>query len=230
MESRFFGVLAADSISTASRGEWIVGPAILGFEFTFNYTYNSDFIGTLHLQGIDGLSVHPNCSSTPESIAPKWSELQRVAREWNSEERKTAFISSGWGYSSVPGQMTEDQQANYAVRSYFANLASGVNLSILYDWKDDGTSPTDPEAHFGVVHSNRSPKQAYRLIQAVTQDLSGYKFSARIPQGDPNVYVFRFRKKNATKLYGWIENGEDQLVETSPRKRVRLTQRPTLIP
>ena len=55
---------------------------------------------------------------------------------------------------------TAQLQGDYLARSWLVNLSQSIPLSIWYDWKNDGTDPTDPEDNFGTVDgqtSRRSP-------------------------------------------------------------------------
>ncbi len=47
---------------------------------------------------------------------------------------------------------------------YLVNLLSGVDLTIDYDWKDDGPDPANSEHRFGIVRQDLSPKPAYTAV------------------------------------------------------------------
>ena len=60
------------------------------------------------------------------------------------------------------------------------NIASGVPISIWYDWRDDGDNPKNPEHRFGLVHREYhegrdpvyDPKPAYQAMKALVTGMA----------------------------------------------------------
>lgn len=91
------------------------------------------------------------------------------------------MISGEWGYSTSakpePGgpYANVSTQAKYLPRMFLHNMAMGVNLTVWYDWHDDGTDPGNVENNFGIVGPAYSgnvslpytPKPAYAAAVAV---------------------------------------------------------------
>ena len=120
------------------------------------------------------MSVHPYRSSSPESVEEDWTALEKLIAQYAPPEKSIYLISSEWGYSSQTGGLSATMQADYAVRQYLINIASSANLSIWYDWKNDGSNRTYNEDNFGTVHQNLQPKAAYKAIEKVAKLLHGF--------------------------------------------------------
>lgn len=208
-----------------ARDEWYVGPGTSTFDWRFLEFCLANCLHRATGAAWDGISVHPYRGGSPESVDADW---QRLGREADAAAgRQVALVSSEWGYSCAPGGVSEDRQADYAVRAYFANLMSGVDLSILYDWKDDGASATDPEAHFGTVHQDLRAKAGYRLIQTVNRDLAGFRYGYRLDLGDPHAYALVFRRGADVRVYGWLDHDGQESLSLAPGENpVTLNARP----
>lgn len=144
-----------------------------------------DFFETLFASGIlehvDGVSVHPYRESHPETAAEDYGRLRSlIARHASPAKRMLPIVSGEWGYSTAEKRFSEAEQARYIVREYLSNLANGVNLSIFYDWKDDGPDPKENEHRFGTVRQDLSPKPSFLAAQALIRDLKGYSFRHRL--------------------------------------------------
>jgi hypothetical protein len=92
---------------------------------------------------------------------------------WLTEWGWTTYNEAASG--SLYGGFTELAQAKYILRRYIESIALSVDVSVQYDFKDDGTNPFDPEHHFGLVHTDLSPKPAYGAVQRLTTLMASYK-------------------------------------------------------
>ena len=97
------------------------------------------------------------------------------------ERQNLPIVSSEWGYSTAEGAVSEARQAQYLVRQWLANLATGVNLSIFYDWRDDGDDPKDREHRFGTVRRNLEPKPSFLAAQNADPNPPGLRVSPSPP-------------------------------------------------
>ena len=59
------------------------------------------------------------------------------------------IVSSEWGYNTT--DVTPQVQGDDMARMFLVNLSQGIPLSIWYDWKNDGTDPTNVEDNYGIV-------------------------------------------------------------------------------
>lgn len=164
--------------------EWFVGPAISGFDWKFLETCLDGGL----LDVVDALTIHPYRHEEPETVAADWRRLRALIARHTA--RDVPLLSGEWGYSErYPGQDAR-KQAEFAVRQYVANLASGVPMSIWYDWKDDGTDPLEIEHHFGTVGHDLREKPAYGKIRAAIERLRGLTLDRRLP-GERFVFAGR---------------------------------------
>jgi hypothetical protein len=185
----------------------LIAPASSEFPWEF---FEAMFeAGVLSL--LDGVSVHPyrNYQRSPETAAEDYLRLRALIERYAPHEKRAMPILSGeWGYSSHHKGVSLEKQAAFLVRQQLANLASGIPLSIWYDWKNDGTDPDEGEHNFGTVYPDLSPKPAYRALQVMTRELSGYRVAHRLDVGDPTAYVLLLVNAAADqKLAAWSLTG-----------------------
>jgi len=173
------------------------------------------------------VSIHPY-SATPEAFLARVPGLTPAVAP-------LPLYSSEWGYSTAGGAnydvvADEQIQAKYLSREFLVNAAGGIGLSIWYDWKDDGADPTNKQHHFGVVHSDLSPKPAYKAAKTLTSRLDGYVFSKRLsPARAPNTsgdFVLAFEPvsgSGATRYVGWTTAPPHNVSIPVPSGRIRQT-------
>jgi hypothetical protein len=107
--------------------------------------------------------------------------------------------------------MNDEVQGQLLARQWLTNFASGIPLSVWYDWHDDGPDPNDPEAHCGIVfypyHEGQkpvyTPKPSYWAARTLTAVLTGYRFEQRLQIAEPEDYVLVFRRRRAVRLAAW---------------------------
>lgn len=146
---------------------------------------------------VDGIVDHPYSFQTVPEIIPFGSSAGLIKRDGVvvADARGTfaSFIRgyraqsekhhgpkeiwlTEWGYSTfqprTPGLyagFTENAQAKYIVRGFLQHLGLGVDVSILYDFKDDGTNRHELQHHFGLVDFALHAKPAYEAVCLLTQ-------------------------------------------------------------
>lgn len=162
---------------------------------------------------LDGVSVHPylNISELRETRR-NWELLRALfAHSPQPAAAQLVPISSEWGLSTGGGSVLhrppdEMAQAFYVVRMMLLNFASGVPVSVWYDWKDDGDDPSDPENRFGLVRQDLTPKPAYRALATAISALAG-KSLACSNEGDGGDEALVFAGDGHVTLVGWRESG-----------------------
>jgi len=217
--------LAKETVRAIRRSnpqEWIVGPAVSGFDWGF---LEGCFQAGL-LKDLDAVSVHPYRMVEPESVAADWNRLRQLVRRYAPRGKNIPLLSGEWGYSEKYADMNEVRQADFVTRQMLTNLASGVNLSVWYDWKDDGLDDKEVEHHFGIVDTALRPKAAYMEIQRLSQSLGGATFVRRI-NGSGGRHDLAFRHGGAAKLVAWSSGSRR---ETSRRGNVEYGPRPWIGP
>jgi hypothetical protein len=185
------------AIRNAAPEEWYVGPATSGFDWTF---LEGCFKAGL-LEYWDAVSVHPYRGSNPETVTGDWARLKALAAKYG--RRHVPLLSGEWGYSELYGGIDRNRQAQYAVRQYLTNLASGVGLSIWYDWKDDGLDPRESEHHFGTVYPDLKPKEAFAAVAGTTAALRGKRFLLRLAQASEDDWLCVFVGRGGAAAIGW---------------------------
>jgi beta-xylosidase len=149
------------------------------------------------------VSVHPYRQGGPELAAADYKKLSDAIAKYAPANKTIPIISSEWGYSVTWKHFTPELQGDYLARQWLVNQWQHIPISIYYDWHDDGTSPTDPEHHFGIVDNNYQPKPAYLSAKTLITQLKGYTFDQRIETKKLDDYVMQFRNGNQLRLAVW---------------------------
>ncbi|MHC4240538.1 MAG: cellulase family glycosylhydrolase, partial [Planctomycetota bacterium] len=126
------------------------------------------------LEWIDVLSVHPYRSQPPETVTEDYAELRRLVTQYAGQGKQVPVISGEWGYSNLnwdKTRLSEQEQAEYLARMFLTNLHQGIDVSIWYDWKNDGTDPNEREHQFGTVGHDGNPKAAYLAAKVLSSTL-----------------------------------------------------------
>jgi polysaccharide biosynthesis protein PslG len=131
---------------------------------------------------IDGLSVHPYLSIRMLDWAPVvWQHIRSmIDTSIKAPPRKRLVpVSSEWGLSTYREGITEETQASYIVKMLLLNISESIPISVVYDWKDDGDDPKNPEHRFGIIRRSNEPKPAYFAVQHMTEALSFASYMCR---------------------------------------------------
>jgi len=196
-----YGTLLLQTVAAIRRADpaaLIVAPATSGFDLPF-WTALGEMGAFAKL---DAVTVHPYGIAPPEDVGAYYVRLATLVHRY-SPAWKIPVLSGEWGYSSVRGGFSEEQQAQFLARQWLVNLLYDVNLSIWYDWRNDGVDPTDIEQNFGTVHHDFTPKPAYRAARTLLATLEGYRFMRRIPLDSPDDYLLLFGKDGSAAMALW---------------------------
>lgn len=211
-------VLLALAVGRAFRQyaptEKLIGPATSGVDFAF---LEACFKAGV-LDYWSAVSVHPYRRSDPETAAADYCRLRAMIATYapviddkQKVKKDIAIISGEWGYSSVWSGFDDEKQGQLLARQWLTNAASGVSVSIWYDWRDDGSDLKEPEHHFGTVynsyHEGRrvvfDPKPAYLAARTLTTFFKGYEFEKRLRTESDADYVLVFRKGGVRRVAAW---------------------------
>ncbi|HVK05320.1 MAG TPA: hypothetical protein VM490_17715, partial [Armatimonadaceae bacterium] len=80
------------------------------------------------------------------------------------------------------------------------NLASGVNLSVIYDWRDDGDDPKENVHRFGTVRRDFTPKPSFLAARALLDALSGFTFRHRMKGRTEDDWRLLFQRAESDEL------------------------------
>ncbi len=188
----------------------VIAPALSGFEWPFFET----FVKSGVLQYLDGVSVHPyrDPKSGPETAEREYAKLRKMIDQYAPAGKgKLPIISGEWGYSSHRHGVSEETQAAFLARQQLFNLLWGIPISIWYDWKNDGPDRNENEHNFGMVAEDLNPKPAYRALQTLTHELSGFRVVRRM-EGYGEDFVVLFAKGKEEKFAVWTAGAPHEVI------------------
>jgi hypothetical protein len=195
-----FAVETCHEVREASAESVIIGPAASGFAWRLLHRF---MVGD-RSACFDAISVHPYRDRAPEDVLGDWANLSAMLCPAGSA--CPALVSSEWGYSAWGGEWTAERQADYVLRLYMLNLLSHVPVSIIYDWQDDGPSPNDKEANFGLLDYPGAPKPVYHALRRLVRELEGLHFLGRVETPGSRSVVLAFgTSAGPTKLVAWSD-------------------------
>jgi hypothetical protein len=206
-------VAVAAAVRKADPGACVLGPCSSGFDWDFlRTTFQQGLLGA-----VDAVSVHPYRATAPETADADYTKLrQLIAAYTPAGQPQRPIVCSEWGYSTAWGGMSADLQGSYLVREWLANLADGVDLSIYYDWKNDGTNPADGESNFGTVASDLTPKSAFLTAKALIGTLDGFRFAHRLLAATDTEERLLFLKGDRVATVTWSSDGGASVADQTP--------------
>ena len=190
-------------------GEYFVGPATSGIDF--NYLNQTMRMGIL--KAFSAVSVHPYRPSPPDTVLDDYAQLRALIASYTpAGQTPLPVISGEWGYTTAgptcgySNKQRRQYQAAFAARMWLTNVLDGVNISILYDWKDDGSDPLGCEDNFGTIYNLTAIKPAYQAALTLQTTIGnspaslGRVTSAVPSNGQPqNTFVTAFAPAEPVK-------------------------------
>ena len=95
--------------------------------------------------------------------------------------------------------ITEYNQAQNLAAAYIVALSSGVDKMFWYNLRAGEWKASDPEANFGIVHKDMSPKPAYKAMQVLSSVLPEGSSRPKISKFG-GVYVAEWTKPDSVKV------------------------------
>lgn len=210
--------LSCEAIKQVDPQATVMGPALGAYgDGDLRYSFIEGMFSLSNpLNCIDAMTVHPYRSGVPETAPTDYAKVLQILAKWQPANRpKVKVATDEWGYATnkhvtVPWSQrwrnfSGEEQAALMLRMYLTNLSNDVPLTVIYDWRDNGTDPYDWEHHFGVIGYNKEEKPAYKMFKAVWPLLSGRALQLvnKTPTNcTANEYVLRFGAK-ATDSSAW---------------------------
>lgn len=178
--------LACNAIKQVDPQATVMGPALGAYgdgDLRYNFI-DGMFTLSNPLTCIDGLTVHPYRSAVPETAPIDYATVMQHLAKWQPADRPLVRVAvDEWGYANdkhitVPStqlwrNFSGEEQAALMLRMYLTNLSNNVPLTVIYDWRDNGTDPYNWEHHFGVIGYNKEEKPAYKMFKTVWPLLAG---------------------------------------------------------
>ncbi|MDR3707325.1 MAG: cellulase family glycosylhydrolase [Capsulimonadaceae bacterium] len=170
-----------------------------------------DYINTMLKSGCltnaSGLSVHPYRSTNPETVENDYAKVRALVAQYTPAGQDVLpIVCSEWGYHTATTGISEQKQACYIVREYLTNLAACVDLTIFYDWKNDGPDPSNGEHRYGMLTQHLTPKPSFVAVRSLIRQLRGYRFCHRIATKDAQDYQLLFEGPDDLALVTWSTN------------------------
>ncbi len=201
------------AIKEADPKAVVIAPAV--GELFAPYTFLKDCFQRGLLNLVDAVSVHPYRPFPPESVVTDYANLRNLIKKYDSQKADLPIISGEWGYSSAEEGSNESIQAKYLMRMFLINLSQGISVSIWYDWRNDGPSPSDRDHNWGLITFTESlPKKSHQAFQTMITQLAKATFVKRLSYpADPEVYLLQFNRTDSTKklIIAWTTKPEKDL-------------------
>lgn len=165
----------------------------------------------------DAISVHPYLTVPKiEQTAEDWMLLRNMIAASVPGAKPSAVVNSESGLSTRQSDVTQEMQAWYAVRMTLLNIASGVPVSVWYEWRDGNADPGDAEGGFGLRLVNAEPKLAYTALRNMTHLLSSTQFVCQsgIAGAGIRAMIFTAQNSGSTWAVMWNTNPDRAAVLT----------------
>ena len=201
---------ASRAIRAAAPQETIVGPAICDADTGFLEPAVAGGI----LDEWSGITIHPYYRLGPESYGSAYAKIRNYLKGHVPAGKNVEVMCGESGYSSAWWGVDEKLQGTYFARLMLFDVLSGVPLTIWYDWHEDGTKPTEPEHHFGIVrheyHTGATEvydrKPAYDAARTYSSQLGGLRFVERISTKSDSDYVLHFAASGRACFVAWTSD------------------------
>ncbi len=107
----------------------------------------------------------------------------RMYREQSAKHNgPKQFWLTEWGYSTYQpvtkgmyAGFTPSAQAKYLQRRVVECMGLGIEISVIYDLKNDGRNINDAENNFGLLDADWKPKPSYYALQKVNKIMSEWQ-------------------------------------------------------
>jgi polysaccharide biosynthesis protein PslG len=195
------------------------------------------------LNVVDGVSIHPYQTfhkfppykRIPEAFEQECQQARVLIDRYSPPGKHIPLLLGEWGYSSIPGEVDQNTQANFQVRQALLGLMYGSPVNIWYDWKGDidgSYRPNEKEHNFGMVgyppyvpFDPNFAKPSYYAMRELSQALNGKNFSGRLNTANPQDYLLAFRDGKQTTIAAWTTDFPHAVAAVG--KPLLLTGKPT---
>jgi hypothetical protein len=150
------------------------------------------------LRQVDGISIHPyrqgyspiNVPENPSTFEGRpgagyrtYEEQIAVLRQ-RTGNKPVAVTEVGW--STTPqGTICENTQAKFALRQQIQDFALGLDCAVYFLLRERHVDRPCPrwhiENHFGIVHTDNTPKPAYTALQTLYSQLDSGCLKSSLP-------------------------------------------------
>lgn len=194
------------AMRTADPNAIILGPAVGPLDRQEAWEFIREMGRTGVLAMVDGVSVHPYRATAPETVRLDYDWLDSLIRGYVPGGKPIYNTEVGRSTGLYPGvpRITEDQQAQRLVQTFFVDRLHRVPLTVWYNWADLGPDRDEVHDNFGVITYRRDRlKPAYHAAKTLTEFFRGYRFAEAIDGGLRGTYTLRFEKDGESRLVLW---------------------------
>lgn len=193
--------VVAPAMRKADPNATIVAGSVNLYEASFPWMERCFQNGILKA-GIDGWSVHPYATKSPEGHLAYYERIRKLFVEngapadfplLNSERGYP--IGKAEGYAGGDPALSKEYQSWHFVRQYLCDVLAGVKLTIWYEWSG--------KEGFGLI-ANNEQMPAYKACDLMLKQLNGFALEERIALASPQDYVLRFKNKaGEVRIVAW---------------------------
>jgi exo-beta-1,3-glucanase (GH17 family) len=148
---------------------------------------DTTFLRALYADGIkgsfDGIAVHPYADGAdPANMAVTHSFLGGIealhAAQLAAGDNTPMWVTEfGWPTGASTGANSEQQQAEFTQKAFaLLDGLSYVKAASIYQLRDMGVSPSNPEDNFGLLRQDFTPRPAYAAFKAAMEAPAGAPF------------------------------------------------------
>lgn len=193
----------------------------------FRYGFIRDLFRTANpLTCLDAFTVHPYRPTAPETAPADYVELASFIEKWQPEGKRVPISADEWGYPLAADidasyrmawrSYTEEEQAAIYLRMYLVNLAAGVPMTNLYEWRNSGPDVRQDEHVYGMMAYDGREKPAIKMWRYVMPKLKGRKLveSLKPKACGGKTHVLRFAPRfNMEKdvIVAWTETATSKV-------------------
>lgn len=166
---------------------------------------------------LDGVSSHAYRMSgfyrqpDPESIAADNAASRRYLHADLGLPADKRLVTTEWGYPS--GVVGADRQAAYLLRANLMNAATGVPLTIWYEWRDSRADDEGPESQFGLSTMTGGPKSR-RDAFATFAAIARARLVGRLRSSCDDARLFLLDRAGERFIVGWLRSDDQRRAAT----------------
>jgi len=190
---------AVPAIKSVDPGAIVVAPAVA---FTANVFSFLDGCAKQGLYGlVDAVSIHPYQNANPENggLDYLYDTIRNQIKTYNPGNPNLPIIGGEFGFSTTWSNVqNETTQAQFLTRQLLYHDYKYIPVSMIYNFKNDGTDPANAEHNFGLIRNDSTLKPAYSAVQAYTKNLAGMTFGGKMPTAASD-YIYEYVNASGAK-------------------------------
>jgi hypothetical protein len=160
------------------------------------------------LDSLDAFSFHPYCYGAPGGerrpeigLMKRISQNYEIMRRYQKRDIPVYLTEIGWPTYEGPYHSSPRDEAWFLARSYLmARTLPFVKGMWWYDFSDDGLDQNDPEANFGMVRHDLTPKPAYFAMRDVCRLFAEAEYRGEL-EASPNIRIMKFSRVSGETLW-----------------------------